>query len=183
MVKNPYCVTGFDTFKLYQDLQLWSLTSRSHAIICRLDLPTGGGPFWLIILAAPHVGPPNFGSHSGVGRLWLPSRWLSPNTWKYSFLPHFPYLHDFSLMFLMLYSPFETALLLVLMQPSGDGYFGLCSSKSSFRGTVIYAQILRFCKKNFDRAPIGGDTVIPLGLRLSRIEFSLAWDLANSSLA
>jgi hypothetical protein len=24
------------------------------------------------------------------------------------------------------------------MQPSGDGYFRLCSSKSSFRGTLIY---------------------------------------------
>ncbi len=39
-------------------------------------------------------------------------------------------------MFLMLYSPLDTALLLVLLQPSGDGYFWLCSSKSSFRGTV-----------------------------------------------
>jgi hypothetical protein len=39
-------------------------------------------------------------------------------------------------MFLMLYSPLDTALLLVLMQPSGDGYFWLCSSKSSFRGTL-----------------------------------------------
>jgi hypothetical protein len=39
---------------------------------------------------------------------------------------------------------------------------------------VSYAQILRFCKKNFlDRAPILGDTIIPLRLRLSRIEFSL----------
>ncbi len=38
-------------------------------------------------------------------------------------------------MFLMLYSPPDTGLLLVLMQPSGDGYFRLCSSKSSFCGT------------------------------------------------
>ncbi len=36
----------------------------------------------------------------------------------------------------MLYSPLDTALLLVLLQPSGDGYFWLCSSKSSFRGTT-----------------------------------------------
>ncbi len=38
-------------------------------------------------------------------------------------------------MFLMLYSPLDKAVLLVLMQPSGDGYFRLCSSKSSFCGT------------------------------------------------
>jgi hypothetical protein len=38
---------------------------------------------------------------------------------------------------------------------------------------VSYAQILRFCKKMFDWAIIGGDTIIPLNLRLSRIEFSL----------
>ncbi len=36
---------------------------------------------------------------------------------------------------LMLYSPLNMALLLVLLQPWGDGYFRLCSSKSSFRGT------------------------------------------------
>ncbi len=37
-----------------------------------------------------------------------------------------------------------------------------------------YAQILRFCKNFFfDQATIGGDTIIPLSLRLSRIEFSL----------
>jgi hypothetical protein len=39
-------------------------------------------------------------------------------------------------MFLMLYSPLDMALLLVLLQPSGDGYFRLCCSNSSFRGTV-----------------------------------------------
>jgi hypothetical protein len=42
---------------------------------------------------------------------------------------------------------------------------------------VSYVQILRFCKKNFfDQATIGGDTIIPLSLRISRIEFSLVWD-------
>ncbi len=42
---------------------------------------------------------------------------------------------------------------------------------------VSYAQILRFCKKTFfDQATIGGDTIIPRSLRLSRIEFSLVWD-------
>ncbi len=36
---------------------------------------------------------------------------------------------------------------------------------------VNYAQILSFCK-----ATIGGDTIIPRSLRLSKIEFSLVWD-------
>jgi hypothetical protein len=40
-------------------------------------------------------------------------------------------------MFLMLYSPLDTALLFILLQPSGDGYFLLFSSKSSFRGTIM----------------------------------------------
>ncbi len=33
-----------------------------------------------------------------------------------------------------------------------------------------------FVKKNFDQATIGGDTIIPLSLRLSKIKFSLVWD-------
>jgi hypothetical protein len=67
---------------------------------------------------------------------WVASCGLSPKHKDYSFLPHSPYLHDFSLIFLKLYSPLDTAILLVLLQLSDDGYFGLCSSKSSFRGTV-----------------------------------------------
>ncbi len=31
-------------------------------------------------------------------------------------------------------------------------------------------------KKNFDQAVIGEDTIFPLSLRLSGIEFSLVWD-------
>ncbi len=31
-------------------------------------------------------------------------------------------------------------------------------------------------KKKFDQAIIGGDTIFPLNLRLSGIEFSLVWD-------
>ncbi len=31
-------------------------------------------------------------------------------------------------------------------------------------------------KHFFDQAIIGGDTIFPLSLRLSRIEFSLVWD-------
>ena len=34
----------------------------------------------------------------------------------------------------------------------------------------------------FDQAIIGGDTIFPLSLRLSGIEFSLVWDKGESSL-
>jgi hypothetical protein len=96
-----------------------------------------GGSIW----RPPHVGGAGFGCHSGGGGL---SRGLSPKQKEYSFWPHSPYFHDFSLMFLMLYSPLDTGLLLVLLQPSG--YFWLCSSKSSFRGTVA---IFKAKPKNF----------------------------------
>ncbi len=66
----------------------------------------------------------------------MPSCGLSPKHKEYSFLPRSPYLRDISRMFLMVYSLLDMALLLVLLQPSGDGYFWLCCSKSSFRGTV-----------------------------------------------
>ncbi len=93
--------------------------------------------FWLLDFATTHVGGAKFGHHSGGGgRLGLSSHGLFPKQKEYSFLPRSSYLQDISLMFLMLYSPLDTALLLVLLQPSGDGYFWLCSSKSSFRGTV-----------------------------------------------
>ncbi len=41
---------------------------------------------------------------------------------------------------------------------------------------VSYAQILRFCKKFFELGHYWGDTIIPLSLRQSRIEFSFVWD-------
>ncbi len=42
---------------------------------------------------------------------------------------------------------------------------------------ISYVKILRFYNKNFfDQAIIGGDTIFPLSLRLSGIEFSLVWD-------
>jgi hypothetical protein len=45
---------------------------------------------------------------------------------------------------------------------------------------VIYASGLRFCKQNtFDWAIIGGDMIVPLGLRLSGIQFHLVSDQAE----
>jgi len=42
---------------------------------------------------------------------------------------------------------------------------------------ISYVKKLRFYQKNFfDQAIIGGDTIFPLSLRLSGIEFSLVWD-------
>jgi hypothetical protein len=66
--------------------------------------------FWLLILATPQVGGATFGRHFGGGvGLGCPLAGFSQTQG-----------HGASLM---------------LLQPSGDGYFRLCSSKSSFRGT------------------------------------------------
>jgi hypothetical protein len=76
------------------------------------------------------VGGAKFGRHSGGGGwLGLPSRRLSPKHKEYSFLPRSSYLHDISLMFLMLYSPLDTALLLVLFCTASCGIFSSESGK------------------------------------------------------
>ncbi len=64
---------------------------------------------------------------------------VSPNT-EISFLMISPNLLDICLVLLLVFSPLETADLLILFQPSGDGYSLLCSQKSSFRGTVPLPQ-------------------------------------------
>jgi hypothetical protein len=40
-----------------------------------------------------------------------------------------PYLHDFCPVFLLIFSPLETADFLMLFKPLGDGYSLLCSKK------------------------------------------------------
>jgi hypothetical protein len=40
-----------------------------------------------------------------------------------------PYLHDFWPVFLLIFSPLETADFFMLFKPSGDGYSLLCSKK------------------------------------------------------
>jgi hypothetical protein len=58
-----------------------------------------------------------------------------------------------------------------LMVHKIEKFFG-----SDFEFCVIsysYAQILSVCKKHFLSGHIGGDTIIPRSLRLSRIEFRL----------
>ncbi len=56
-----------------------------------------------------------------------------------------------------------------------ENFFG-----SDFEFCVISLLVMLkyqgFVKKFFDQATIVGDTIIPLSLRLSRIEFSLVWD-------
>ncbi len=90
--------------------------------------PHSGDSFW-------RFGDPicRLSTWEGGGESWVVLSWASPKHKEYSFLPRSPYLHDILLMFLMLYSPLDAALLLMLFQPSG--YFLLSSSKSSFRGT------------------------------------------------
>jgi hypothetical protein len=81
----------------------------------------------------------------GGGCLGLPSRGLSPKHKKYSFLPCSPYLHDISLMFFMVYSPLDTALLLALLQPSVMATFGCVAQKaaSAAQEPLPFSQNLR----------------------------------------
>jgi hypothetical protein len=51
-----------------------------------------------------------------------------------------PNLLDICPIFLLVFSPLETADFLMLFKPLGDGYSLLCSQKSSFRGTGNYFQ-------------------------------------------
>ncbi len=46
-----------------------------------------------------------------------------------------PKLLDICPIFLLVFSPIKTVDLLILFQPSGDGYSLMCSQKSSLRGT------------------------------------------------
>ncbi len=70
---------------------------------------------------------------------------------------------------------FIALLLFDLKVHKNENFFG--SDLSFYYFIVSYAQILRFCNKIFfDQATIGGDVIIPLSLRLSRVEFSLVWD-------
>jgi hypothetical protein len=99
--------------------------------ICSSPLPQDGASiwrlifaFWLLDLVTPHLGDAKFGHRSGgeggsLGCLVL-------------------LIYMTSRLCFWCYSPLDTALLLVLLQPSGDGYFRLCSLKSSFRGTHLF---------------------------------------------
>jgi hypothetical protein len=114
-------------------------------------------PPQLLWQMAPHFGDSPRGRRQpllvanlgGGGLAWVALSRAFPEHKEYSLLPRSPYLQDFSLMFLMLNSPLDTALLLVLLQPSGDGYFWLCSSKSSFRG--ISLQLHLSCRSQRQR--------------------------------
>jgi hypothetical protein len=64
------------------------------------------------------------------GGLGSPLAGFSPNT-EISFLMISPYLLDFCPVFLLLFSPLETADFLMLFKPLGDGYSLLCSQKTA----------------------------------------------------
>ncbi len=42
--------------------------------------------------------------------------------------------------------------------------------------SLLVSENIKIKKKFFDQSIIGGDTIFPLSLRLSGIEFSLVWD-------
>ncbi len=51
-----------------------------------------------------------------------------------------PYLSDFWPIFLLIFSPLETADFLMLFTPSGDGYSLLCSKKQPTRHNGLGSQ-------------------------------------------
>jgi hypothetical protein len=53
-----------------------------------------------------------------------------------------PYLHDFCPVFLLIFSPLETADFLMLFKPSGDGYSLLCSKKQLTRHNLFFYMAL-----------------------------------------
>jgi hypothetical protein len=75
------------------------------------------------------------------GGLGSPLVGFSPNT-EICFLMISPNLLDICPIFLLVFSPHETADILMLFQPFSDGYSLLCSQKSSFRGTTIFVLVL-----------------------------------------
>ncbi len=66
------------------------------------------------------------------GGLGSPLAGISPNT-EISFLMISPYLLDFCPVFLLVFSPLDTADFLMLFKPLGDGYSLLCSKKQLSR--------------------------------------------------
>ncbi len=71
-----------------------------------------------------------FSTRWGGGGLGSPLASFSPNT-EISFLMISPYLLDFCPVFLLRFSPLETADFLMLFNPLGDGYSLLCSQKTA----------------------------------------------------
>jgi hypothetical protein len=89
------------------------------------------------IAFSPRVKAAESGLGGVGGGLGSPLVGFSPNT-EISFLMISPNLLDICSVFLLVFSPLETAdllNLLILFWPSGDGYSLLCSQKSNFRGT------------------------------------------------
>ncbi len=74
------------------------------------------------------------------GGLGSPLAGFSQNT-EISFLMISPYLLDICPVFLLIFSPLETADLLMLFKPLGDGYSLLCSQKNSFCGTELLKSV------------------------------------------
>jgi hypothetical protein len=114
--------------------------------------PHSGGPFrrfgdsiWRFSPCGSHQFQALYRGEGG-GWLGLPSRGLSPKHkdlvfWLFllSYMTSVPFSYG-----MMVFSPINTAFLLILFWPSCDGYSLLCSSKSIFRGTDIKREMYLF---------------------------------------
>ena len=94
--------------------------------------PVGGfGIPRVSLVFSPRVKAAESGRGGVWGGLGSPLAGLSPNT-EISFLMISPKLLDICSVFLLVFSPLETADFFMLLSPSGDGYSLLCSQNSSF---------------------------------------------------
>jgi hypothetical protein len=84
---------------------------------------------------SPRVKVAGFRHRAEGGGLGSPLVGFPPDT-GISFLMISSKLLDICPVFLLVFSPIKTADLLILFEPSGDGYSLLCSQKGSFRGTL-----------------------------------------------
>ncbi len=67
----------------------------------------------------------------GWGVAWVALRRAFPQTQKLVFFMISPYLLDICPVFLLVFSPLETADFLMFFKPLGDGYSLLCSQKTA----------------------------------------------------
>ncbi len=71
--------------------------------------------------------------------------WVTPNTDDFCFLMISANLLDICLVFLLVFSPLETADFLMLFKPLVDGYSLLCSQKAASAAQEIIFEAKRAC--------------------------------------
>jgi hypothetical protein len=79
---------------------------------------------------------------------WVALWQAFPQTQKLVFLVISPYLPDICPVFLLVFSPLETADFLMLFKPLGDGYSLLCSQKTASAAEIRYFNRRKYQQEN-----------------------------------